>query len=444
MKHNFRGWNTVFHFTFRQSTKTTGFRLVTILIALVIMGASIFLTILGQKPEKEGNIYISPVQKVIVADNSGLSLMDYKQLNPIFMTEAYNHITFETRTDITREEAIDMVLEDAGTLTAVIDIREGGYHLEVITPSGSFIGKGDANKLEEALIEALQTNKLLQSGLTNEQLTSVLKPMVTSVSEIGETSNGFIFVLKIFAPMIFGLLLYMMLLMHGQTVSKAVSTEKTSKLVETLLTSIHPYALISGKVLAISFMSIFQFILWIASLFGGLYLGNYITKSIYPEYQSTLAAMLQVVQDNIGESAFTIWAVLLTIIVFFLGLLFYFLLAGMAGCMVSKPEDVATTQGIFQFPVIISFLVTYFAFLPGNNSLQVISRYIPFTAPFSLPVDILLGTIGLGEGLIATLLLLIFTVLAVMISGRIYKGLILYNGQSLNLKMIGNILKNNS
>jgi ABC-type Na+ efflux pump permease subunit len=211
---------------------------------------------------------------------------------------------------------------------------------------------------------------------------------------------------------------------------------------ETLLTSVHPYALIAGKVLAITTMALLQFVTWIIAGFVGLYGGNAIAHAIYPDYQNTVVTVINFLKDNIGKTALTPPAVIMAIVFFCVGFLFYGVFAGLTGCMVSKPEDVASTQMVFQFPIIISWLVVYLAPITKNMQLLKVARFIPFTAPFGVPADLLTGTIGLGEGIIALLILLIFTLLFIMLCGRLYKGLILYTGQKVSFKMIGNVLKN--
>ena len=59
-----------------------------------------------------------------------------------------------------------------------------------------------------------------------------------------------------------------------------------------------------------------------------------------------------------------------------------------------------------------------------------------------MPVDLLTGAIGIVQGLISTIILLVFSILVIMLSGRIYKGIVLYTGQNLTFKNILGILKN--
>ena len=110
--------------------------------------------------------------------------------------------------------------------------------------------------------------------------------------------------------------------------------------------------------------------------------------------------------------------------------------------MVNRPEEAANTQSIFTLPIVISWLVCYFGTLMEKESLLVVARNIPFTIPFCVPVDLLTGAIGIGQGLLSTAILLVFSVLIIMLSGRIYKGLVLYTGEKVTLKNVIGILKN--
>ncbi len=442
MKDKFRGWNTVFSFTFRQATKGPAFRVVTTLISLLIIGGIVLVTILAAKPEGKNEVKASPIEKVLVLDQSGLAPTDYKGLNPELSGDAFQAVTFVNYDGTDRKEVIRAAASDSPkTIAVIITVGEKGYKLEAVVPDGSEITKKQAKSLMGPITTAFETNKVLQAGIAPEKLGSVLSPVITSYEEIGKNTNEIVYAIKLIAPMLFGFMLYMMLLLYGQNISKSVSTEKTSKLMETLLTSVHPYALIAGKVLAITSMALLQFVGWIIAGVVGLYGGNAIAHAMYPEYQNSVITVINFLKDNIGETAMTLPAVVMAVIFFAIGFLFYGVIAGLAGCMVSKPEDVAQTQAIFQFPIIISFLVTYLSPLMGNDGLLKIARYIPFTAPFCVPSDLITGTIGLLEGVITLILLFIFTLLVILLSGRIYKGLILYNGQKISFKMVGNVLK---
>lgn len=433
-KNQFKGWTDVYSFTFRQATKGMGFKVVTALVAIVIVAALILINILSAKPEKEEGK--SPITEVFILDESGLSPTDYKTLLTQMQQVSYLDINF-----IESDDVLNAASQSGTSVGVIISSVDSNYQIEAKIPDGSQITESDANELLTAMISCFESNKLMQAGLTNEQLMGAMMPVVSSYSEVGEDSNIAVYLIKVFAPMLFGLMLYFMLLIHGQTISKEVSTEKTSKLMETLLTSVHPYALITGKILAISSMAIMQFIIWIISIFVGLYGGNAVAHIIYPEYQNSVIQIIDFLKENIGETAFSIPAIILAIIIFCIGFLFYCVLAGLAGCMVTRPEDVASTQAVFQFPIVISWLICYLAPLMEKDGVMAVARYVPFTAPFCVPVELITGATGLLQGVISAVLLMVFSLLVIMCSARIYKGLVLYNGQKVNVKMLGNILR---
>jgi ABC-type Na+ efflux pump permease subunit len=442
MKEKFRGWTTVFSFTFKQATKGKGYKAVSIGISLLLIGFIVLINILAAKPDEAKETKPSPIEQVLVLDQSGLEPIDFRALNPELSEDRFQNVSFLPAKSNNRKEVIQAAAAASPKAIAVIiSSGDAGYKLEAIIPDGSEITKKQANALLTVMTAAFETHKVLQAGISQEQLYSALTPVVTSYAEVGEDTNEIVFAVKLIVPMLFGLMLYFMLQFYGQTISKSVSTEKTSKLMETLLTSVHPYALVAGKVLAMTSMALLQFISWIVSVVIGLYGGNAIAHAIYPEYQNSVVAFIDLLKNNIGESAMTLPAILLAILFFSISFLFYAVIAGLAGCMVSKPEDAASTQSLFLFPIIIGWLVTYFPLLSGNKGLLNVAQYIPFTAPFCVPSNLITGTMGLLEGIIAFGLILLFTLLIIILSGRLYKGLILYNGQKVDLKLIGNILK---
>ena len=444
MKHNFRGWTTVFGFTFRQSTKGIAFKLVTTLITLIIIGAFILVNVFTAKPDVKDKIEISPIKNVYVLDQSGLQPTDFKSTSPDLLKDQFKNVAFVNITDQTREEAIKTAESDSKeSIVVMITTVDKGFSIEAIVPSTSSITKGQAKDILAPIQIGFESSKMMQSGLTTEQLTTVLYPVQTSYNDVGENTSDIAFAIKLIAPMIFGLMLYMMLLLYGQTISKSVSTEKTSRLMETLLTSVHPYALITGKVLAITSMAALQFITWIIAVVVGLYSGNAVAHAIYPSYHNSVITAINFLKDNIGATAMSLPSVILAILVFCVGFLFYCVIAGLAGCMVSKPEDVPATQSVFTLPIIISWLICYISSASGNEAVLRVARYVPFTAPFCVPVDLITGTIGPVQGAISFVLLTAFCFVVIMLSGRVYKGLILYNGQKVSLKMIGNVLRTN-
>jgi ABC-type Na+ efflux pump permease subunit len=440
MKNNFRKWTDVYKFTLQQIFKKKGFRLITVLVALGIIITVVILNILSAKPEKE--LEPSSIEKVYVLDESGLIETDYSTYLQAIDDLRFKHINFESVSNLSRQQAIEKYTENSeNSLLVIVSANDEGFEMEGILLKGSSVSEKNADSLLMVMTDAFNINKVMQAGLNQDKLAMVMTPIVTLYSEVGEDTNFVAMMLKAVAPMLFSLLLYFMLLIHGLTISREVSTEKTSKLVETLITRVHPYALITGKVLAVSSAAVIQVLVWFLALIAGLFGGNAIAGSIYPEYENSVIAIIQMLRESLSETAFSIPALILAFIIFCVGFLFYCFLAGLSGSMVSKAEDAASVQGMFQMPIIVSWLTCYLAVIREKDNIIEVARYIPFTAPFSAPIDLILGRMGLINGLISAIILILFSIVVIVLSAKIYKGLILYSGQKVNLKTIINALK---
>ncbi len=441
MKNKFRKWTDVYKFTLQQVFKKKGFKVVTVLVAFGIFAVAVLLNILSAKPEKD--VEPSSIEKVYVLDESGFTETDYSAYLQAVDDIRFKHINFENVSNLSKQQAIEKYEENPeNNLLVVVTAKDKAFEMEGILLEESSISKKEAQSLLEVMIGAFNTNKIMQVGLTQEELAMVMTPIVTLYSEVGEDTSIVVVLLKTLAPMLFSLLLYFMLLLHGLTISREVSTEKTSKLVETLITKVHPYALITGKVLAVSSAAVIQVLVWFFALLTGVFGGNAIARSVYPEYQNSVIAIIKMLRESMGEMAFSIPALILAFIIFCVGFLFFCFLAGLAGSMVSKSEDAASIQNLFQLPVVVSWLTCYIATIQEKDNILEVARYIPFTAPFSAPIDLILGKMGLINGLISAGVLILFSIGVIILSAKIYKGLILYSGQKINLRTIIDTLKN--
>ncbi|TYQ16897.1 UNVERIFIED_CONTAM: ABC-type Na+ efflux pump permease subunit [Acetivibrio alkalicellulosi] len=441
MKNNFRKWTDVYKFTLHQSVSKKGFQVVSILVALVLIAGIVIISVFTAKPDKIDDEQF-PIEKVYVLDQSGFEETDYSSYLQRIDDQRFKHINFESVANLSSEQVIEKYAKEFNnSIVVIVSVSGDRYEMEGVIKEGSPVSEWNVEILLQMMSEAFNINKMTQVGLTPEKLTMIMTPIVTSYSEVGQDTSFFAIMMKTIAPMLFGLVLYFLLLFHGMTISKEVSTEKTSKLVETLITTVHPYALITGKVLAISSVAVIQFLSWIIAGIAGLYGGNALARSIYPEYESSVVTIIEMFRDTMGETALSIPAIILAFIIFSVGFLFYCVLAGLAGCMVSRPEDAASTQSLYQFPIIISWLTCYLSSALGRENIIEVARYVPFTAPFSTPIDLIVGNIGLISGLISALILILFSIGTIVLSARIYKGMILYSGQKVNFKTIINTIK---
>lgn len=444
----FKGWNKVFAFTFRQGASGKGYLAVTIVIALLVFAAAAFGTAYSAKPSKEdenGEKKHSLVELVYVSNQSSFSelhLKEWAAQQP--EAERFAQIVWDEAKEQTEKELAERAEASENAYAMGILITETAEEISVraVLPSTGELELADGQELAELVSACVTQLRIEASGLTELQLKQMEKPITIGIAEAGEAKDVAAYLIKYLAPLVFGLLLYFMLLLYGQTICQDVSTEKTSKLMETLLTSLHPYALLTGKVFGIVATALVQVFVWVAALAAGVFGGIYLGKTLYPGSTGTVETVWNFLRDSIGENAFKPSAILLALLIFCCGFLFYSVLAGMAGSMVSRPEEASSVTSVFTFPIMISWLVTYFGSLMENNTLMLVARFIPFTIPFGVPVELLMGSVGIVQGLISTVILLLFSALVIMISARIYRGLVLYTGQKLSMSSLIGILRN--
>ncbi len=447
----FRGWEKVFSFTYGQNMKSKSYIGVTALIAVIILGLTMWLSVLAAKPEEPEEemgeaSYFNWVEEAYVLDLTGSVFLDEAEFSaslPAYDTGYFPDLRPVYVTGMTEEELkIKAATTSDFAIGVVIEKEEDIIEVRAVVPSTSAIEIEEGMEVAEIVATAVEQALIAKSGLSEFQIGQLTKDVMLSVSDAGEAQNVVVYLIQYLAPAIFGLVLYFLLLFYGQNINREVSTEKTSKLMETLLTSLHPYGLLAGKVFAIVAVALQQFLIWVLAAVLGLIGGNIIGGILYPDANQSMQVMLTFLRENIGESAFSPVSVVLALITFAFGFLFYCVLSGMSGSMVSRPEDAANTQSIFTLPIVISWIVCYFGTLMENDALLAVARNIPFTIPFCVPVDLLTGAIGIGQGILSTVILLVFSLLIIMLSGRIYKGMVLYTGQKINMKTILGILRN--
>ncbi|MBP5462930.1 MAG: ABC transporter permease, partial [Lachnospiraceae bacterium] len=109
--------------------------------------------------------------------------------------------------------------------------------------------------------------------------------------------------------------------------------------------------------------------------------------------------------------------------------------------IVTKPEEIGSANAVLTFPVMIFWLVGYFAALSENEAVLTVCRYIPFAAPFTATAEILVGRISIVTGLIVVAEMLVCTLFMVWLAGKIYRGLVLYSGEKLSIKKVFGVVR---
>lgn len=437
----FRGWREVFLFTARQIFRSKGFRVSTIVIGLLCLLAGILINVCMAYSQKKNATEVSPIETVYVVNESGLGelymdgfLQEYGKTYPKLCFEDIESTTLEEcLVHLGKLGAAAAGVGQALPLDVVLRVTEGegGYLMELIIPYNCAVTETQGKALLEDLQLVLEQSKLLTSGIDAQKLQIALGSVVTTTLDAGEQEKSLAEELvSMLVPMLCILALYFMNLVYGQNIGHIVSVEKSSKLMEMLLTMTKPYGLIFGKIFAVSVLAVCQMGLWICVLAGGFFAGDILSRAvIYEGYQNQLFETLAFLKLQQGSTAFTSGAVILAFLTACLAFLFYCSIAGLVASFAGKAEELAQTMSYYQILMLAGFFGAYMLPLQGKNWLNTVLRIIPLTGAYLLPGDILVGNITVLQGAGYVTILLLATLVILLCAGRVYRNEIFFKGR---------------
>ena len=210
-----------------------------------------------------------------------------------------------------------------------------------------------------------------------------------------------------------GILIYMSLMINGQSVAQGVVEEKSSRVVELLLATIRPWQLMAGKVAGIGLVGLIQMaVIGTGGVLTGKVLG---------------------VLTISGSAAFgtVIWLV----VWFLLGFVTYSLVFAALAALVSRQEDVGGVISPALMFVVLGYVlgISILPSDPGNRLCEILS-VIPVFAPTMMPMRLAMGGVPGWEATLAVLLALITIPALVWLSGRIYRNAVVHSGARVRLK----------
>jgi ABC-2 type transport system permease protein len=208
------------------------------------------------------------------------------------------------------------------------------------------------------------------------------------------------------------LLLYLSVVLFGQFVMLGVVEEKSSRVVEVILSRVRPYHLLAGKVLGIGALAVVQIVVLAVLLFVMA------TRVLFPDQRIDLGVGL--IASIVG------W--------FLVGFAFYAVVYAALGSTVTRQEDM---QGVAMLPlafILPGYFIALFSTDDPNGPLAVAASLLPPTSPFVMPVRAAATEVPSWQVLLSVVLLLAATYGVIRLAGRIYTGAILSIGQKVSLR----------
>ena len=311
----------------------------------------------------------------------------------------------------------DEIGED-GTVSAIVITKSETSAvpgIQIITKD--FMSGISGDGAAEALTEAYVSDLLTAQGVAPETI-ELTKTKLTYESQMAGSMNLSGYIMGILVTV----LVFYAIYYYGYGVSMSIATEKTSRVMETLVVSAKPSHILIGKCLGMGLLGICQFVIVLLS-------GVLFYKLFIPENFALMGMPLTL-------DAFTYKSAILIGVYFLLGYALYAVLNAVCGASVSKIEDLNSAMMPVMLVAMLSFFIGYFTAISGSGSslFQKIAMYVPFCSPFILPFRLLNGDVAALDITISIALLIAAIIIITIISIRIYSASVLHYGKRMKWK----------
>lgn len=399
------GTGQVYRFTLSQLLKSRANR-VTLIIMVLLAAVSMPLMALlgGETPE--------------TSDTAGLASVRVDNRTDLVLDFSGN--AYWADTDFSA---------DAGEPDAVVTITgdETGYQVAVVGSESTHAG--ELSQLAETARQAVRDACLQAAGLSSRQL----EALTASTGEEDSHEEGF------WVQYGYSILAMILCLMSASYVIRAVVEEKDSRLVELLLVSVKPMALLAGKILAVMAFTFG----WLLAMLAGLGVSCGLTAGlmgpgVLQKQLSGLLAAVPRVQEDLWQAA----GVLLVLLVSLgLGYLTMSLIGGVAGACCSGMEEAGEATGPVMLLTMAGYLASCVVGAVPSGPVAVFSTLCPVVSIFCAPVQFAGGNVSFW------LVLASWAIQAAVIWGlltlasRVYAGLIVHRGSRVKLRELMSMAK---
>ncbi len=394
-------------FTMKDMLQRKSFIITTIIfLIMIVVGFNIpnFMKMLNKD---------SDVNKIEIIDSGNVfegTLESLKDLDTGYEIQISNENYEKIKEKIENEE-IDSAI--------IVEKQDENIKIKYIVKSATMMSgvPEDIISTLNTLYTNIQINKL---GLTEEQLKSITPNFEFALEQTDEEASG-----NVYAMMLLSLVLFYAIYFCAYQVSSSITTEKTSKIIETLVTSTSPKTIVLGKTLGIGIVGLLQMILLVgtALISAKTFLEPGILDSI------------------IDVSKITPYLGIITIIYFIFGYFEYALLYALTGSTVSKPEDIQSANGPVAILAVIGFYLSYFTMMNPASELNVFASMFPISSPFCMPFRIMMGLAKPTDVIISIVILLITGIIIAKIAIKIYSNAILNYGTKMSFNDIVKMYK---
>ena len=408
-------WIILSH-TYLTKLKTKSF-IVTTIVMLVFMLAITNLNRIMDLFDKNGG-----AERIAVLDKTGQLYTPFKEQVKLINKD----LKLSTFTG-TEKEAEKKVENGAlrGYLVLSLDkdnLPEGSYKALTIADSAIYTDLQNGLQQLKTMLAARQIN------LTDAQLQKLYKPVLFKKAALERNAKteaelnqarGIVYILLF--------IIYFAVLMYANMIAMEVAIEKSSRVMEILISSVSPIKQMFAKIIGVALLSITQL--------------AFLLSAGYYSMQKNMEQLKGSFSDFFGFSELPIGTIIYAIIFFLLGYFLYATLAAFLGSLVSRIEDVQQMISPMSMLVIAGFVIAAFGLSKPDSPFITVTSFIPFFAPMIMFLRVGMLNIPIWESFLSIAILAATILFLAIFGAKVYRGGVLMYGRSSSFKDIKKALQ---
>ncbi len=301
---------------------------------------------------------------------------------------------------------------------------------ESIVSTKDALPAADQARLQAALSAAAVYLRLQERGIGSQEAAQLFSPVTvqTQILSGNGTRSGRTSSESFALTYVLVFLLYMTVAVYGSYVALGVIEEKSSRVVEILLSAARPFQLMIGKVLGVGLTALLQYAVWLAAggavlLFRGL--GNSVSIG-------GLRVQLSAVDP---------WVLLAFVVFFLLGFFSYAALFAAGGSLVSRTEDAQQISTPVILPLVLIFFIAVWALSNPSHPLSVVLSMVPLASPIMMFVRIGVDSPPLWQVAVAIVVNVGTVGALIWMAARVFRAGVLLYGRRVSLSAVVKALR---
>ncbi len=396
---------------FRDQVKKKSFIIGTILTPVIMVALAFLPSILATTQKDEGATFAFVDVGAGVADRFLATMTDTLSsgepvYNAIFYETTESELPELRRTldELTESDSLDFYLI---VDSKMFDDEQAEYHAK------SFGSVQRAGRIERRLSRLVIERRLESRGLSEEDADDLMANVDLNYSKIGEPEESQsakdAFLNEYLGTLLFILIMFGTVFGYGQQLMRVVLEEKSSKVIEILVSSVTPFQLMTGKILGLGAVTILQVSLWILMGVG------------------VFVAFGDVAIVSQSAASISLYFLVMFVVYLILGYFFFSAVFAILGAIVSSEKDAQQ----FMFPIIMIFMIPIMIqIMIMNNPNALIVKLLSIIPPFSLSIMIARLRVvppATWEVALSVALLILATLGVAWLAARIFRvGILMY------------------